>query len=73
MASSAVDCARNKDVHGYFEAIRTTSLGVVEISGLPSNVCESDTAYLLLPEVDFEDSNPVYVFSNFLLFQATTI
>jgi len=35
MVSNALDCARNKDVHGYFEAIRTTSLGVVEISRNP--------------------------------------
>ena len=35
MVSKALHCARNKDVHGYFEAIRTTSLGVVEISRNP--------------------------------------
>ncbi len=35
MVSKALDCARSKDVHGYFEAIRTTSLGVVEISRNP--------------------------------------
>ena len=35
MVSKALDCARNNDVHGYFEAIRATSLGVVEISRNP--------------------------------------
>jgi DNA-binding GntR family transcriptional regulator len=35
MVSKALDCARNNDVHGYFEAIRITSLGVVEISRNP--------------------------------------
>ena len=35
MVSKALDCARNNDVHGYFEAIRITCLGVVEISRNP--------------------------------------
>jgi len=35
MVSKAMDCARNKDVHGYFEAVRATSLGVIEISRNP--------------------------------------
>jgi len=43
--------------------IEISELGVVEISGLPGKVCESDTAYLLVPEVDFDDPNPVYIFS----------
>ena len=43
--------------------IEISELGVVGISGLPGKVCESDTAYLLVPEVDIDDPNPVYIFS----------
>ncbi len=43
--------------------IEISELGVVEISGLPGKVCESDTAYLLVPEVDIDDPTPTYIFS----------
>jgi hypothetical protein len=43
--------------------ISISALEGVQISGLPSKVCQSDEPYLLLPDPGIEDPSPIYLFS----------